>query len=80
MVTVVFTDVAGFTGLGERLDPEVFRQVMARYFEVMQAAVLRHGGVVEKFIGDAVAIFRFLRTTTRSRRPLQPTCASHFAS
>jgi class 3 adenylate cyclase len=58
VVTVVFTDVAGFTGLGERLDPEVFRQVMARYFEVMQAAVQRHGGVVEKFIGDAVmAVF-----------------------
>jgi class 3 adenylate cyclase/tetratricopeptide (TPR) repeat protein len=57
-VTVVFTDVAGFTGLGERLDPELFRQVMARYFDVMQAAVHRHGGVVEKFIGDAVmAVF-----------------------
>src|SRR6478736_104321 len=58
VVTVVFTDVAGFTGLGERLDPELFRQVMARYFDVMQAAVHRHGGVVEKFIGDAVmAVF-----------------------
>src|SRR2546421_10625158 len=58
VVTVVFTDVAGFTGLGERLDPELFRRVMARYFDAMQAAVHRHGGVVEKFIGDAVmAVF-----------------------
>ena len=58
VVTVVFTDVAGFTGLGERLDPELFRQVMARYFDAMQTAVDRHGGVVEKFIGDAVmAVF-----------------------
>src|SRR5438128_3442110 len=58
VVTVVFTDVAGFTGLGERLDPELFRRVMARYFDAMQTAVHRHGGVVEKFIGDAVmAVF-----------------------
>src|SRR5207245_7819386 len=56
--TVVFTDVAGFTGLSERLDPELFRRVMARYFDAMQTAVHRHGGVVEKFIGDAVmAVF-----------------------
>src|SRR5437870_2513858 len=58
VVTVVFTDVAGFTGLSERLDPELFRRVMARYFDAMQTAVHRHGGVVEKFIGDAVmAVF-----------------------
>src|SRR5438093_5081542 len=58
VVTAVFTDVAGFTGLSERLDPELFRRVMARYFDAMQTAVHRHGGVVEKFIGDAVmAVF-----------------------
>jgi class 3 adenylate cyclase/tetratricopeptide (TPR) repeat protein len=58
VVSVVFTDVAGFTGLSERLDPELVRRVMDRYFDAMQAAVLRHGGVVEKFIGDAVmAVF-----------------------
>ncbi|MDP8936304.1 MAG: AAA family ATPase [Actinomycetota bacterium] len=57
-VTVVFTDVAGFTGLTERLDPERLRRVMSRYFAEMRSVVERHGGVVEKFIGDAVmAIF-----------------------
>ena len=57
-VTVVFTDVAGSTALGERLDPEALRAVMARYFDVMRAALERHGGTVEKFIGDAVmAVF-----------------------
>jgi class 3 adenylate cyclase len=57
-VTVVFVDVTGSTGLGERLDPESLRRVMARYFEEMKAAVERHGGTVEKFIGDAVmAVF-----------------------
>src|SRR4051794_2908636 len=57
-VTVVFCDVTGSTALGERLDPETLRGVMARYFEEMERAVTRHGGTVEKFIGDAVmAVF-----------------------
>jgi predicted ATPase/class 3 adenylate cyclase len=57
-VTVLFADVTGSTGLGERLDPESLRRVMARYFDEMRAAVERHGGTVEKFIGDAVmAVF-----------------------
>jgi class 3 adenylate cyclase/tetratricopeptide (TPR) repeat protein len=57
-VTVIFCDVTGSTALGERLDPEALRRVMARYFDEMKAAIERHGGSVEKFIGDAVmAVF-----------------------
>ncbi|HEX9381176.1 MAG TPA: adenylate/guanylate cyclase domain-containing protein [Gaiellaceae bacterium] len=57
-VTVLFADVAGSTPLGERLDPESLREVMSRYFERMGAVLERHGGTVEKFIGDAVmAVF-----------------------
>ena len=57
-VTVVFCDVTGSTELGETVDPERLRLVLARYFERMKAAVERHGGTVEKFIGDAVmAVF-----------------------
>ena len=57
-VTVVFTDLTGSTALGERLDPESLRNVMGRYFATVQAALERHGGTVEKFIGDAVmAVF-----------------------
>jgi class 3 adenylate cyclase/tetratricopeptide (TPR) repeat protein len=58
VVTVVFTDVVGSTALGERLDAESLRHVMWRYFDAMQATLERHGGIVEKFIGDAiVAVF-----------------------
>ena len=53
-VTVLFADVTGSTALGERLDPESLRRVLARYFDVASEAVGRHGGVVEKFAGDAV--------------------------
>ena len=57
-VSVLFCDVTGSTALGERLDPESLRRVLARYFEIASAAVERHGGTVEKFIGDAVmAVF-----------------------
>jgi len=57
-VTVVFADVTGSTALGERLDPESFRRLMARYFEAARTCLERHGGTVEKFIGDAVmAVF-----------------------
>jgi class 3 adenylate cyclase/tetratricopeptide (TPR) repeat protein len=57
-VTVVFCDVTGSTSLGEKLDPESLRRVMSRYFEEMKTVLERHGGSVEKFIGDAVmAVF-----------------------
>jgi class 3 adenylate cyclase/tetratricopeptide (TPR) repeat protein len=57
-VTVLFCDVTGSTALGESVDPEALRQLLARYFERMKGIVERHGGTVEKFIGDAVmAVF-----------------------
>jgi len=57
-VTVLFCDLTGSTALGETLDPERLRALLARYFERMKGIVERHGGSVEKFIGDAVmAVF-----------------------
>ncbi len=57
-VTVVFCDLKGSTSLGEKLDTETLREVLGAYFTEMKAALERHGGTVEKFIGDAVmAVF-----------------------
>ena len=57
-VTVVFADLVGSTELGETLDPESIRQLMSLYFEEMQGVLQRHGGTVQKFIGDAImAVF-----------------------
>ncbi len=57
-VTVLFSDVTGSTALGERLDPESLRSIMNRYFGAMKVVIERHGGTVEKYIGDAImAVF-----------------------
>lgn len=53
-VSVLFVDLAGFTALAERLDPEEVRAVQSRYFEAARSLITRYGGTVEKFIGDAV--------------------------
>ncbi|HET9672326.1 MAG TPA: adenylate/guanylate cyclase domain-containing protein [Actinomycetota bacterium] len=58
LVTIVFCDVIGSTAFARGLDAESLRGVFARYFEEMRGAIQRHGGSVEKFIGDAVmAVF-----------------------
>ena len=54
MCSVLFCDVAGFTSLSESRDPEAVRELLSRYFEVARTVIGRYGGVVEKFIGDAV--------------------------
>src|SRR3954447_25474309 len=58
VVTVLFSDVSGFTALGERLDPESLQQLMGRWFHETQRIIKRHDGTVEKYMGDAVmAVF-----------------------
>ena len=58
IVTIVFSDLKGSTAMGEKLDSESLREVMTRYFDAMSAELEKHGGVVEKFIGDAImAVF-----------------------
>src|SRR3954453_7024050 len=58
IVTVMFADLVGFTALSERLDAEDVADVQDAYFEAVREAVARHGGLLEKFIGDAaMAVF-----------------------
>jgi DNA-binding SARP family transcriptional activator len=54
LVSVVFADIVGSTGLAERLDPESMHGLLDRYSEVCGGVIERHGGTVEGFIGDAV--------------------------
>ncbi len=57
-VTIVFTDLKDSTALAERLDPEALHEVKERYFGAMAAEITRHGGKIEKYIGDAImAVF-----------------------
>jgi class 3 adenylate cyclase len=57
-VTIVFSDLVDSSRLSRQLDPEAHRNLLARYFGEMSGVVERHGGIVEKFIGDAVmAVF-----------------------
>jgi class 3 adenylate cyclase/tetratricopeptide (TPR) repeat protein len=53
-VSVVVCDLVSSTAMGERLDPESVRQVQSRFYAEMREAIERHGGWVEKYIGDAV--------------------------
>jgi class 3 adenylate cyclase/tetratricopeptide (TPR) repeat protein len=54
LVTVLFCDLVGSTAQAERLDPEDVRAMLSRYHEHVRRELERHGGTVEKFIGDAV--------------------------
>jgi predicted ATPase/class 3 adenylate cyclase len=57
-VTLIFSDLKDSTALGERLDSEALHEVKDRYFAAMAAEIKRHGGKIEKFIGDAImAVF-----------------------
>jgi class 3 adenylate cyclase len=58
LVSVLFADVVGSTAMGEALDPEDVRALLGRMFAIAREAIERHGGTLEKFIGDAVmAVF-----------------------
>jgi len=57
-VSIVFCDLQGSTSMGERLDGESLREVLTLYFTEMRTCIERHGGTVEKYIGDALmAVF-----------------------
>jgi adenylate cyclase len=53
-VTVLFTDIAGFTAITEKADPEQVMLRTSRYLAVLSAVIMEHGGTVDKFVGDAI--------------------------
>lgn len=58
VVTVLFADVSGFTAMSEQLDPEAVTEIINQCFAALTAPIYRYGGVVDKYIGDAImAIF-----------------------
>jgi class 3 adenylate cyclase/tetratricopeptide (TPR) repeat protein len=58
VVTILFADLVGFTSQAEQLDPEDVRATLSPYYAQLRSELERHGGTVEKFIGDAVmAVF-----------------------
>jgi class 3 adenylate cyclase len=54
IVSVLFVDLVGFTSRAESLDPEDVRAILTPYYQRVRAELERHGGIVEKFVGDAV--------------------------
>jgi class 3 adenylate cyclase/tetratricopeptide (TPR) repeat protein len=52
--SVLFADLVGFTPLSESRDPEQVRELLSEYFDAARTVIARYGGIVEKFIGDAV--------------------------
>ena len=78
VVSVLFVDLVGFTTLAEGRDAEDVRSMLTQYFDAASDAVQRHGGTVEKFIGDAVMAVWGHRLRTRTT-PSEP-CVRHSRS
>ncbi|MGE0355685.1 MAG: adenylate/guanylate cyclase domain-containing protein [Burkholderiales bacterium] len=56
-LTIFFSDIKDFTATTERLQPEQITRLLNEYFTEMSAIALRHGGTIDKFVGDAMLIF-----------------------
>ena len=57
VMTVMFCDVKGFVGVSEEMTPQGLVKVMNGYFSVMSAPIHRHGGIIDKYIGDAIMAY-----------------------
>jgi len=55
-ISLIFTDIAGFTGLSEKISPDILVGNLNEYLDGMSDIVLRHGGVIDKYIGDAIMV------------------------
>jgi hypothetical protein len=64
VVTIVFCDLVSFTAHSEVLDPEDVRALLLPYYDLLTSEIQRHGGVIDKFLGDGV----MARSSPRSWR------------
>ena len=68
-VTVIFSDLSGYTVLSEKLDPEEVQSIMSRIFGEAAQILAKYEGYIDKFMGDAVmALFRVPRSHEEDRR------------
>ena len=66
-VTVLFSDLSGYTALSQRLDPEETKEIIARILRDMTKVIAEYEGFVEKYVGDALmAVFRSCQSPGRS--------------
>ena len=56
-VTILFTDIAGYTSISDGMEPSELAVLLNDYFELLVSVVSRHSGTVDKFIGDALMVF-----------------------
>ncbi|HNM99186.1 MAG TPA: adenylate/guanylate cyclase domain-containing protein [Turneriella sp.] len=56
-LTVLFTDIAGFTSFAEQLEPDELVQKLGKYFEIMTVQIMKNRGTIDKFIGDGIMAF-----------------------
>jgi class 3 adenylate cyclase len=74
VLTVIFCDLKGSTALGEALDPESLSEVLELYFKSMTRVLERHGGSIQKFIGDAIVCRLRHPAAARGRRAARRPC------
>lgn len=69
VVTVMFTELIGLASMTERLDPEEISDIVNQFFAVLTEPIYRHGGIVDKYIGDSVVMSIFGVPTVRADDP-----------